>query len=116
MAKDLYSYDVYDTEEEAYVLEQAPLNEVIAYLNIRKARIINAAVYGQRLKKRYFVSRIYLDGSTNPADAEPKIVVPEDFKRRWDEARFAAGRALRDPRAIERYRRNKQLKKKEDAS
>lgn len=116
MAKDLYLYDVYDTEEEAYVLEQAPLNEVIAYLNIRKARIINAAVYGQRLRKRYVISRSYLDGSTNPADAEPKIVVPEEFKRRWDEARFAAKRALKDPKAIERYRRSKGIKVREDAS
>ena len=116
MAKDLYLYDVYDTEDEAYVLLRVPLNEVISHLNISKTRIINAVLYGQRLRKRYVISRTYLDGSRNPIDAEPKIMFPEDLKKRWDQARLAAKRALRDPKAIERYRRNKGIKVREDAS
>ena len=44
MAKDLYLYDVFDVLRKVYVLQQVPLSEVMAKLNMSKARIINATL------------------------------------------------------------------------
>jgi hypothetical protein len=103
MAKDLYVYDVFDTEDECYVLENEPLGKVTERLKTEKTRVINAVTYGQKLDKRYIISRTYLDGTKNPNDAEEKVIVPENLRRRWDEARFAAKRALRNPKAVEKF-------------
>lgn len=103
MARDLYVYDVFDIETDIYILEGVPLNKVTNELGVDKCRVINAIKYGQKIKNRYKLSRTYLDGTKNPDDAEEKVVVPIELQERWDEARFAARRALRNPRAIRRF-------------
>ncbi len=101
MARDLYVYDVFDIEADAYTLENVPLSTVINELGVDKARVLNAIKYGQKIKNRYIPSRTYLDGTTNPNDAdrridgfkktnvpEVKVVVPEELANEWDRVRF----------------------------
>lgn len=79
-----YLYNVYDTETNACIMEQKLLHEVMAYLKVSKNQIINAALYGRKLHKRYVISR-------------------DLFEKCWDHTRIAARRALQDPKAVERF-------------
>ena len=99
MARDLYVYDVFDIDTEAYILAAEPLGKVTEVLGIDKPRVLNAVKYGQKIRKRYIISRTYLDGTVNPNDADDEFEIPEDLRQRWDEARFLAKKFLTHPRA-----------------
>ena len=101
MARDLYVYDVFDKDADTYILEDAPMKEVMTNLKIDKSRVINAVKEGHTVGGRYTISRTYLDGTKNPGDAEEKnenkqttisagvnIIVPEELAREWDTVRF----------------------------
>lgn len=84
MARDLYVYDVFDIETETYILVDESLSNVIKTLNIDKPRVFNAVKYGQKICKRYIITRTYLDGTINPNDAVEEFELPDDFHPKWD--------------------------------
>jgi hypothetical protein len=88
MAKDLYVYDVFDVDTDSYILENAPMGRVTETLKTDSTRVINAVKYGQKIEKRYIITRTYLDGTKNLEDAEATIVVPEYLQKEWDRVRF----------------------------
>jgi predicted XRE-type DNA-binding protein len=97
MSKELYTYDVYDKIDKKYIMENVTSAEIAEELNIPKSRISNYVQQKIAVNRRYVISRLEVDADST------EILIDEKFKYNWDKYRTLANRALRNPRAVDRF-------------
>lgn len=111
MGRELWKYDVYDTETKKFLLKDALMSNVTKLLDIPADKVITYAEKGYAYKRRYLITREPIDG--NDTGSQDKSVDSE-FKEQWDKYRLMAKQALKDPEAISRfYARMQKLATKE---